>query len=66
MGRFLDLGEETATAWYPWWFPLLIAAKECNCKPWELMEQPVFWRDVALKKIAAENRAQKARAMREG
>jgi len=53
------LHETTETAWMPWYYPIFKAAKECNCKPWELLEQSVFWRDAAIKVVSAEAQAQK-------
>jgi hypothetical protein len=43
----------------------LVAAKECNCTPWELLEQSVFWQDVAIKKVSAEASARETLKNRE-
>jgi hypothetical protein len=30
------------------YYPLFVAAKECNCTPWALAEQNPFWQQKAL------------------
>lgn len=57
--RYLVLEEETETAWCPNWYPTIQAAKYLGCKPWELLEQSVWWRDKALIAMTAEQQAQK-------
>jgi hypothetical protein len=57
--RYLVLGEETDTAWCPDWYPLFVAAKYCNCPPWELLGQSIYWKDKALIAFTAENEARK-------
>lgn len=42
----------------PDYYVLIQAAKYLECKPWELMEQSVVWRDWALKCMTAESNAQ--------
>lgn len=37
---------------------LFKAAKYCNCKPWELLEQPVWWKLTALNYMSAEAEGQ--------
>jgi hypothetical protein len=56
--RFLILGEETELARCPDWYPVFKAAQFCNCKPWELVKESVFWKDKALKALTAEAEAQ--------
>lgn len=41
----------------PSWYFLMVAAEEIGCTPWELEQQPVYWRDRALIKRAAESEA---------
>ena len=53
--RWLVLGEETETAWCPEWYPLFLAADRCHAKPWEMVEQSVWWSDKALTALSAEN-----------
>ncbi len=47
-------------------YPLVRASRYLGCRPWELAEQPTYWRDAALKleaaDIAAEIEAKKRRA----
>jgi len=42
----------------PDWYPLLKAAKYLGVAPWELAEQSIWWRDIALKAMSAEARFQ--------
>lgn len=51
------LGQETQTAWCPDWYAVVQAAKYLGCKPWELMDMPVWWLDRALIAMTAENQA---------
>jgi hypothetical protein len=48
----------------PDWYVLMQAAKYLKVAPWDLMKQSIFWRDKALKAIAAETSAQKQIAER--
>lgn len=41
----------------PWWYAHIRAAKYLGVKPWELAEQPKFWREVALMAENAEHEA---------
>jgi len=43
----------------PDYYALFVAARACNCTPWELVEQSPFWREKALIVQAAENEARK-------
>jgi hypothetical protein len=36
-------------------YALFKAAQFCNCAPWELLEQSVYWRDRAIVYLSAEN-----------
>ncbi len=42
----------------PDWLPLLVAAEELHCAPWELLEQSIFWQRVAHIKRSASIQAQ--------
>lgn len=33
---------------FPWWYGLIRAARYLGVPPWELAQQPVFWREAAL------------------
>jgi hypothetical protein len=62
LSRYLVLsarGGSTGSYSCPPEYVLFKAAKECNCTPWELLEQAEWWRDWAIKIISAENEAQK-------
>ena len=37
---------------------LFQAAKYCNAKPWEMVEQSIWWTDKALNYLSAEGEAQ--------
>jgi hypothetical protein len=57
LSRYIVLsaqGGSTGSYTCPPEYALFKAAKECNCKPWELLEQSIWWRDWALKIISAE------------
>ncbi len=41
----------------PDYYPLFVAARACNCTPWELLDVPLFWREKALIVQSAENEA---------
>lgn len=43
----------------PEWYTHLMAARYLHVPPWELLEQPVCWREWALDAIAAENMAER-------
>jgi len=47
----------------PDWYPLLRAAKYLNVPPWELLDQPLFWREKALiaERVDAEVEAEMTR-----
>jgi len=57
--RFLVLETETDTAWCPDYYRLIKGAKYLGVKPWELLEQPIWWLDVAIKCMTAEAGAEK-------
>lgn len=42
------------------------AAQYLGCKPWELMEQPIWWRDRAIKFMNAETQARKIKEQHGG
>ena len=48
----------------PEWYVLLRAAKYLGVAPWELMEQPATWMNLALAAEGAENRAERDRMKR--
>jgi hypothetical protein len=52
-------GASTGSYSFPDEYKLFKAAKECNCTPWELLEQPEYWMDWALIIMNAEAIAQK-------
>ena len=43
----------------PDWYPLIVAAEVYHCSPWELEDQPVYWRDRALILRSARVQAEK-------
>jgi hypothetical protein len=45
----------------PWWYPLLVAARYLGVAPWELAQQPIFWKRVALQARRSEEKAQEQR-----
>lgn len=48
----------------PDWYYLIRAADRLHCTPWQLLEQSIYWRDIALKAISAEIEAEKIKAQR--
>lgn len=38
----------------PDWYEWFLAADRCHCKPWELTEQPLFWKEKALTALRVE------------
>jgi hypothetical protein len=46
-------------------YKIFKAAQYCNCKPWELVEQSLFWTFKALDYMSAEEEAQKSIADRQ-
>lgn len=50
----------------PDFYPLFVAADRCNAKPWEMLEQPMIWRDWALICSTAEAQAQEERSKHPG
>jgi hypothetical protein len=53
--------EVSDIAYYPESYPLVQAAKYLGVAPWELLEQPIFWRNQALLFMTAEAQAQEQR-----
>ena len=41
----------------PDWYELLVAAKFLGVPPWELLEQPIYWKRWALEAASAEGGA---------
>ena len=64
LGRYL--GWDGLMGYVPDWFLVLRACDRLHCKPWELLEQSIYWQDIALKAITAENEAAKIRQQRQG
>ncbi len=64
--RYLVLGEETEQARCPDWYTLIAAARYLGVAPWDLLEQPIWWRDKALIAATAEAQAQEILAKRSG
>lgn len=56
MRRYL-VNPDVSTAHCPDWYALIQAAKYLNVAPWDLLEQPVFWKDKALIAMTAEHEA---------
>jgi hypothetical protein len=50
--------------WMPDWYPLLRAAKYLNVPPWELLDQPLWWREKALIAERVEAEVENERAKR--
>jgi hypothetical protein len=50
----------------PDWYYLVRACDRLHCKPWELLEQSIYWQDIALKAISAEVEAENIKAQRRG
>jgi len=50
----------------PDWYAVIQAVNYLGCKPWELMEAPIYWQDKAIICISAENEAQKIISKRGG
>jgi len=48
----------------PDWYYLIRAADRLHCTPWELLEQSIYWQDIAVKAISAENRGVDIKAQR--
>jgi hypothetical protein len=48
----------------PEWYYVLRAADRLHCTPWELLDQSIYWLDVGLNAIAAENRGADIRQQR--
>lgn len=46
----------------PDWYPDFVIAQACNCKPWELAEVSIYWKDRALIKLSAEKYAREEKA----
>jgi hypothetical protein len=54
---FSALGTESDSVQCPDYYALFKAAQVCNCTPWELLEQGIWWREKALIVQSAENEA---------
>lgn len=46
----------------PEWASLLLTARDLNCAPWELAEQPLYWQQWNTELNSALNQAQDRRA----
>jgi len=44
----------------PEWYFCFVVAEQCNCKPWEVPDIPLFWTQKALIKRTAEAEAQES------
>lgn len=55
--RWLVLQTETETSWCPDWYAVIQAARYLSVAPWELAQQPIFWRDKAFLAMTAEKQA---------
>jgi len=53
----IGLPSETYTC--PDWYLTIQAAKYLECRPWELLEQSIYWKEKALKAMEAEAGANK-------
>ena len=48
----------------PYWYRLLTAARYYECKPWELIDLPIFWTEIAIAAMSAEAGAQESMTKR--
>ena len=48
----------------PEWYYLLRACDRLHCQPWELVQQSIYWQDIALKALSAEVEGEKIREQR--
>jgi hypothetical protein len=60
LGRYL--GMDGKVGYVPDWYYLVRAADRLHCTPWELLEQSIYWQDIALKAISAEVAGEQIRA----
>lgn len=63
LGRYI--GMDGLMGHCPDWYYLLRAADRLHCPPWQLLEQSVYWQDIAIKAISAENRGADIKRQRE-
>lgn len=64
LGRYLGFEGLPGMGYCPDFYILLRACDRLHCKPWELLEQSIYWQDVALKAISGEREGQKIKAQR--
>lgn len=56
LGRYIAMGGKVG--YLPDWYAPILAADRLHCPPWELLEQSIYWQDIAMKARAAEVWAQ--------
>jgi len=60
LGRYL--ATDGLVGYCPDFYPDFVIARACNCKPWELKDVSVYWKDKALIVLSAENYAREEKA----
>lgn len=62
LGRYI--GFDGLMGYCPDWYLAVRASDRLHCKPWELIEQSIYWQDVGLKAISGEIEGAKIKAQR--